>query len=177
MEYAIHGKYKRNSDDHNGVFGCWFIPLKELVKTFTKRSLNDALREFEEEAIEARKEAIDILYSQEEEEDTAAPTAVTDVTTMSSLVQATRSHALAQLCHAAAQVGVVRCAVRHLPRVTTGACDTLRTYSAVTVPCAPCSNSLSQIVFLRCPLRCLLTCASAWARLIEVFGRVCHNPG
>jgi hypothetical protein len=69
MEYAIHGKYKRNSDDHNGVFGCWFIPLKELVKTFTKRSLNDALREFEEEAIEARKEAIDILYSQEEEED------------------------------------------------------------------------------------------------------------
>lgn len=115
--------------------------------------------------------------SQEEEEDTAAPTAVTDVTTMSSLVQATRSHALAQLCHAAAQVGVVRCAVRHLPRVTTGACDTLRTYSAVTVPCAPCSNSLSQIVFLRCPLRCLLTCASAWARLIEVFGRVCHNPG
>lgn len=50
--------------------------------------------------------------SQEEEEDTAAPTAVTDVTTMSSLVQATRSHALAQLCHAAAQVGVVRCAVR-----------------------------------------------------------------
>ena len=69
MEYAIHGKYKRNSDDHNGVFGCWFIPLKELVKTFTKRSLNDALREFEEEAIEARKEAIDILYSQEEEDD------------------------------------------------------------------------------------------------------------
>ena len=69
MEYAIHGEYKRNSDDHNGVFGCWFIPLKELVKTFTKRSLNDALREFEEEAIEARKEAIDILYSQEEKED------------------------------------------------------------------------------------------------------------
>jgi hypothetical protein len=64
MEYAIHGKYKRNSDDHNGVFGCWFIPLKvhkELVKTFTKRSLNNALREFEEEALEVRKEAIDIL--------------------------------------------------------------------------------------------------------------------
>lgn len=40
-----------------------------VFKTFTKRSLDDALREFEEEAIEARKEAIDILYSQEEEED------------------------------------------------------------------------------------------------------------
>ena len=29
VEYAIHGKWARTEDDSNGVFGTWYIGLKD----------------------------------------------------------------------------------------------------------------------------------------------------
>jgi hypothetical protein len=66
LEYAVMGHWKRTEDDHNGIYGTWWVPLKDLAKTFEKDYLWEVLGLFEEEQKEAREEAIDILYAQAE---------------------------------------------------------------------------------------------------------------
>ena len=77
LEYAVHGKWKRKPDDSNGIFGCWYISLKELMKTFKDDEEEDKhafirgkIVEFEKEQKEAREEAFEQhTYELEADED------------------------------------------------------------------------------------------------------------
>ena len=76
LEYAVHGKYARTADDSNGVWGTWYIGLRELVQVFGKDEVATKLAEFEEEQKQAREEAledIEIVEEGEEQEEAAAP--------------------------------------------------------------------------------------------------------
>ena len=61
LEYAVHGKFARNADDSNGLFGCWYIGLKELVQTFGKEQVETKVAEFEAAATAAREEALEAI--------------------------------------------------------------------------------------------------------------------
>ena len=68
LEYAVHGKWKRNEDDSNGVHGCWYIPLKELMMTFKDdeeedkyKFVREKIEEYEENLKEARLEGFENL--------------------------------------------------------------------------------------------------------------------
>ena len=74
LEYAVHGKWLRNSDDTNGVYGCWYVGLKELMRTFKDNEeedkhkfIRDKIKEFEAEHKEAREEAFETLANALEE--------------------------------------------------------------------------------------------------------------
>jgi len=54
IEYAIHGRYRRHEADDNGLWGCWYIPLKELVTTFGEDILQPKLVVFEQKLAAAR---------------------------------------------------------------------------------------------------------------------------
>ena len=73
LEYAVHGKYARTADDSNGVWGTWYIGLRELVKVFGKDEVATKLAEFEEEQKQAREEALEDIEEGEEQEEAAAP--------------------------------------------------------------------------------------------------------
>ena len=47
IEYAVHGKFRRHEDDLNGIHGCWYIPLTELLMTFGADILQPKLVAFE----------------------------------------------------------------------------------------------------------------------------------
>jgi len=68
IEYAVHGLWKRNPDDENGVHGCWYIGLKELMLTFKDFQEEDKyvdiraqIELFEAELLNARTEAFERL--------------------------------------------------------------------------------------------------------------------
>jgi hypothetical protein len=75
LEYAVHGKYARTADDSNGVWGTWYIGLRELVQVFGKDEVAAKLAEFEAELKEAREEALEDIEieEREEQEEAAAP--------------------------------------------------------------------------------------------------------
>ena len=73
LEYAVHGKYARTADDSNGVWGTWYIGLRELVQVFGKDEVATKLAEFEEEQKQAREEALEDIEEGEEQEEAAAP--------------------------------------------------------------------------------------------------------
>ena len=74
LEYAVHGKWRREVDDTNGRYGCWYIGLKELMRTFQDEEEEDKhkfirgkIEEFEKELKEAREEAFETLANALEE--------------------------------------------------------------------------------------------------------------
>ena len=71
LEYAVHGNYARSADDSNGLYGCWYIGIDELVHTFGKEAVAAKVMAFEAEAVTAREEALDAIELEGEEE--AAP--------------------------------------------------------------------------------------------------------
>ena len=75
LQYAVHGKFARNADDNNGVFGTWYIGLNELVQTFGKEEVATKLEEFEAAAAAAREEALNAINpeAEQQQEEAAAP--------------------------------------------------------------------------------------------------------
>lgn len=75
MEYAVHGRFKKPAVDGielgNGVWGCWYVTLKQLVRDLNKEDATELVKQFESDLAEAREEAIkDIdLDNLEQEED------------------------------------------------------------------------------------------------------------
>ena len=62
IEYAVHGKFLRpDPDDVKGVDGTWWVPLKMMVKAYSKEELQPLLEQFEHELAEARAEALDAV--------------------------------------------------------------------------------------------------------------------
>ena len=59
IEYAVHGKFRRHEDDTNGVYGCWYVPLKKLVRAIGKDDLMPVLEQYEHDLKEAREEALE----------------------------------------------------------------------------------------------------------------------
>ena len=58
LEYAVHGKYQRTEDDLNGVHGCWWLGLRELVRILGEAEVTRAVELFERELVSERKEAM-----------------------------------------------------------------------------------------------------------------------
>ena len=74
LEYAIHGKFLRSTDDSNGLFSAYWVPMKTLVLSVGKELVAEKLKEYEAEAARVREEAIDGCVAEiaEEEADAAA---------------------------------------------------------------------------------------------------------
>ena len=58
LEYAVHGKWRRAEDDRNGVHGCWYIGVDELVETFGAEAVNAKLAAYEAAQAAARESAV-----------------------------------------------------------------------------------------------------------------------
>ena len=58
LEYAVHGQFRRTADDANGVYGCWWIGLLELVGTLGEAQVTGAVAAFERELVTERVEAM-----------------------------------------------------------------------------------------------------------------------
>jgi hypothetical protein len=58
LEYAVHGQYRRTGDDSNGIYGCWWLGLLELVRTLGEAEVTRATDVFERELVSERKEAM-----------------------------------------------------------------------------------------------------------------------
>ena len=58
LEYAVHGQYRRTEDDTNGIYGCWWLGILELMRTFGEAEVTRATDVFERELVSERKEAM-----------------------------------------------------------------------------------------------------------------------
>ena len=58
LEYAVHGQYRRTADDSNGVHGCWWLSLLELVRTLGEDVVKEAVADFERELVSEREQAM-----------------------------------------------------------------------------------------------------------------------
>ena len=58
LEYAIHGQFRRTVDDTNGIYGCWWLGLIELLRTLGEAKVKAAVAAFERELVSEREEAI-----------------------------------------------------------------------------------------------------------------------
>ena len=72
LEYAVHGRYKMDEAAANGIYGCWWIELKELVRTFGKEDIKDKLEAFEAELASERELAMQRVVDEIAEEDGGA---------------------------------------------------------------------------------------------------------
>ena len=73
MEYAIHGRFKKppvnGIELGNGVWGCWYMTLKQLVLDLNKEDTTELLKQFESDLAEAREDAINGIDLDNLEED------------------------------------------------------------------------------------------------------------
>ena len=69
IEYAVQGKFRRSIDDTNGVHGCWYVPLKKLVRAIGKVNLAPILEAYEHDLAEARAEALEQIDEADESGD------------------------------------------------------------------------------------------------------------
>jgi hypothetical protein len=58
LEFAVHGKWRRSESDDNGVYGCWFCDVPELVRTFGGTVVRAKLAEYAAAQATAREEAV-----------------------------------------------------------------------------------------------------------------------
>ena len=72
LEYAVHGRFKMDEAAANGFYGCWWVDLKELVRTFGKDDMNDKLEAFEAELAAERELAMQRVCDEIAEEDGGA---------------------------------------------------------------------------------------------------------
>jgi hypothetical protein len=61
LEYAVFGKWKRAEHDTNGIFGCWWVSVQELLDELdvAEEKLVAALETHEAELKAARSEAVE----------------------------------------------------------------------------------------------------------------------
>ena len=70
IEYAVHGVFLRaDPDDLNGSYGCWWVPLKMMVKAVGKEDVKPLLEQFEYDLKEAREEAYEECASGEDSDE------------------------------------------------------------------------------------------------------------
>ena len=72
LEYAVHGRYKMDEAAANGIHGCWWVELKELVRTFGEEEMTTKLDAFETELASERKRAMQRVVDEIAEEDGGA---------------------------------------------------------------------------------------------------------
>ena len=72
LEYAVHGRYKMDEAASNGSHGCWWVELKELVRTFGEEEMTTKLDAFETELASERKRAMQRVVDEIAEEDGGA---------------------------------------------------------------------------------------------------------
>ena len=58
LEFAVHGKWRRSESDANGLYGCWFVDVPELVQTFGARVVREKLAAYAAAQAAAREEAV-----------------------------------------------------------------------------------------------------------------------
>ena len=66
LEYAVHGRWRRAETDINGVWGCWYIGMSELVETFGAAAVTQKLAAFAAAQATARTAAIAAAEQQPE---------------------------------------------------------------------------------------------------------------
>ena len=69
IEYAVHGRFKRGSEDANGVYGAWWVSARRLVKQIGTPVLQPLLQDFETKLAEARAAALLAAADASDEED------------------------------------------------------------------------------------------------------------
>ena len=76
MEYAVHGCFRKPPVDGieltNGVWGCFYMSLRQMVRDMNKAEVTELMLLFEEALKEARTDSINELEDEEEDEDVDA---------------------------------------------------------------------------------------------------------
>ena len=76
MEYAVHGRFLKPPVDGieltNGVWGCFYMSLGQMVRDMNKAKVTELMLLFEEALKEARTDSMEALEEEEEEEDVDA---------------------------------------------------------------------------------------------------------
>ena len=72
LEYAVHGHYRMDEGAQNGLYGCWWFELKELVRAFTRTLVTQKLEEFERALVSEREKAMERVCDEIAEEDALA---------------------------------------------------------------------------------------------------------
>ena len=76
MEYAVHGRFRKPPVDGieltNGVWGCFYMSLGQMVRDMNKEEVNTLMLQFEHDLKEARTDSINALEDEEEDEDVDA---------------------------------------------------------------------------------------------------------
>ena len=68
LEYAVHGKWRRRDGDANGLHGCWYVAVPELVRAFGAATIREKVAEFAAAQAAAAEEAIAAAIEAEGEE-------------------------------------------------------------------------------------------------------------
>ena len=70
IEYAVHGKFLRpDPDDVKGADGCFWVPMKMMIKAYGKEDVKTLLEQFEYDLKEAREEAFDDYVSSDDSDE------------------------------------------------------------------------------------------------------------
>ena len=72
LEYAVHGHYRMDEGAQNGVYGCCWIELKELVRALNRALVTEKLEEFEGALASEREKAMERVCDEMAEEDALA---------------------------------------------------------------------------------------------------------
>ena len=56
LEYAVHNHYRMDEGAQNGLYGCCWFELKELVRAFTRTLVTQKLEDFERALVSEREE-------------------------------------------------------------------------------------------------------------------------
>ena len=58
LEFAVHGKWRRHEGDANGIHGCWYTGVPELVRAFGASHVRERVAEYAAVQAAAAEEAI-----------------------------------------------------------------------------------------------------------------------
>jgi hypothetical protein len=72
LEYAVHGHYRMDEGAQNGLYGCWWFELKELVRALSRALVTEKLEEFEGALASEREKAMERVTEEIAEEDALA---------------------------------------------------------------------------------------------------------
>ena len=71
-EYAVHGHYRMDEGAQNGLYGCWWFELKELVRALNRALVTEKLKAFEGALASEREKAMERVCDEIAEEDALA---------------------------------------------------------------------------------------------------------
>ena len=68
LEYAVHGKWRRSESDLRGVYGAWWVGVRQLVATFGKEAVREKIEAYKAAQATASERALSDAERAEEEE-------------------------------------------------------------------------------------------------------------